>query len=158
MFKKIIVIVAVLLIAGSIFSTDAFAGPPWPAEVFQIREGEFCWFTWLNDNFEVVNPTGTGMWTVQYLNGQLQWNCHTVLDFSSPDIASTAEVCAAVEALGLDLCNGDGSFRWEQTYEPLPNICGWADAQGNEYFSDASHTVVSPSGQVNISCHFDLSP
>ena len=159
MLKRMLVVLCVLAIALGLFSSSALAGPPWPAEVVQIREGDFCYFPWLNDNFELVNPTGPGMWVAQYHNGQVQWNCHTVLDFDSPDIASFDDMCWFVEEVyGLDLCNGNGSFYWSNTYEPYPLTCSWADAEGNLYWAESNHMVATPNGNVNISCHFDMTP
>ena len=159
MLKRFVVILFVLAIAAGFLSRSAAAGPPWPAEVVQIREGDFCWFTWLNDNYEFVYPTGTGMWEVQYHNGKLQWNCHTILNYNDPNIASLDQVCWFVDTEGgLNLCNGKGSFVWTSADEQAPFGCSWEDAAGNIYYSDTAHMVATPNGNVNISCHFDITP
>ena len=158
MLKRMLVIICVLGIAAGLFSSSALAGPPWPAEVFQIREGEFCYFTWLDENFQGITLTGPGIWVAQYHNGRVQWNCHTIIDFSDPNIASLDQVCDFVEGAGLDLCKGNGSFVWSTAYEPLPMSCSAGDANGNVYYSDNALYIVTPNGNVNITCHFDMSP
>ncbi len=157
MLKRLLVILILFGISVGLFSSSALAGPPWPAEVIQIREGDFCWFPWLNDNYEGVTLTGTGIWVLQYHNGQLQWNCHTILDFDLPEVASTKDVCMRSELYGLGLCNGNGSFFWSSTNEIIPFGCA-DEVNGEIYYSNSAHMVVTPNGNVNISCKYDILP
>jgi len=158
MLKHIVIILAVICICSVAFMRDAKAGPPWPAEVIQIREGDFCYFPWLDDNLAGVTLTGTGIWVAQYKNGHIQWNCHTKLDFSDPNIASLDQVCEFTDIQnGLDICNGNGSFFWTEAYEPAPFGCA-DEVNGIIYYSDAAHMVVTHNGNVNISCHYDIIP
>lgn len=142
MFKRLLIVLLVAIILGALFSSDVLAGPPWPAEVFHVKEGEFCYFPWVNTSFEVITLAGgPGIWVAQYHSGHIQWNCHPYIDFDDPELLNLDEVCA----LAPDMCSGNGSFHW-------PGIDCYADS----YLSNDSLMVVTPSGNVTISCHFDL--
>jgi hypothetical protein len=142
MLKRLLIVLLVTIFLGAMFSSDALAGPPWPAEVIHVRDGEMCNFPWVNSNYEIITLIGDrGTWVAQYHNGHIQWNCHTNIDFTNPELLSLDEVCA----LAPDFCKGNGSFQW-------PGIDCYADT----YLTNDSVFVVTPSGNVTVSCHFDL--
>lgn len=143
MLKKSIFILICLVLMLGVLSSSALAGPPWPAEVLQIRDGDFCYFPWVNSNYELITLTGSGMWTVQYLNGVAQWNCHTYVDYDDPYLLSLDEICA----LAPDLCNGNGSFLWT-------NETGLSCYMLDDTLAYNNYIVATPGGHVNLSCHF----
>jgi hypothetical protein len=146
MFKRMLIVFVLLGVASGLLTRDATAGPPWPAEVIQIRDGDFCNFPWMNSNYELITLTGPGIWVAQYHSGQLQWNCHTSIDFADPYLLSVQEVCA----IAPDLCNGNGTFIWRED-SVIPLACVDLGLVANDNIM-----VVNPSGQANIICHFNM--
>ena len=143
MTKRLLIVLLVPIILGALFSSDVLAGPPWPAEVIQIKEGEFCTFPWMNSSYEVIYLSGSpGIWVAQYHSGRLQWNCHPFIDFTDPNLLSLDEVCAVAP----DYCNGNGSFMWA-------DIPCYGDG---DILANNSLMIVTPNGNVNIGCRFDL--
>jgi hypothetical protein len=143
MSKRLLVILLVQIILGALFSSSVLAGPPWPAEVIHVKEGVFCDFPWVNSNYEVITLSGgPGIWVAQYHSGQLQWNCHTSIDFNDPTLLSLDELCA----MAPDFCRGNGSFMWKD----IP-CYGDGDLLAND-----SQMIVTPNGNVNIGCRFNL--
>jgi hypothetical protein len=143
MSKRIIVILAVTLILGVLLSSSALAGPPWPAEVIQIRDGTMCYFPWVSSSYEIINLEAPGMWVAQYHSGHIQWNCHTIIDFTDPNLLNLDQVCA----IAPDYCNGNGGFVWQAI-----------DCYDSGYLTNDSLMVVSPNGNANVGCRFNINP
>ena len=156
MIKRILIILFIMLIVGGFFSKDALAGPPWPAEVIQIREGESCWFSWLDKSGNTILLYGQGMWEVQWKNGQAQWNCHTTIDFTDPEIATFEEARGYFESWGLtDYFRSNGAFRVTTSTQPIPLACEW---DSDHPLADNAIWITTPNGNTNISCHFTFEP
>lgn len=144
MSKRIVIVLLVTLIIGAMFSSNAMAGPPWPAEVLHPADGELCYFPWVNTSYEFVTLEGPATWVAQYHSGQAQWNCHTTIDFTDPSLLSLDEICTAAP----DYCRGNGSFMWVD----IPCY------GNNGELAKNSLMTVTPNGNVNIGCQFTLSP
>jgi hypothetical protein len=149
MLRRSIFSIACLVLLLVTMSGSALAGPPWPAEVVQIRDGDLCYFPWFDNNLNPLTLTGPGMWVVQYKNGVVQWNCHTKIDFTNPELITVEEICA----IAPWACNGNGSLLLTEKDNFL---CTWGDL--GEYTAYNNFMMVAPSGQVNISCHFKIAP
>jgi hypothetical protein len=143
MFKRLLIIALFAVIMGLLFSSDVIAGPPWPAEVIQIRDGTMCYFPWVSSGYELISLEAPGMWVAQYHSGHIQWNCHTNIDFTDPNLLSLDDVCA----IAPDMCRGNGVFLWQGI-----------DCYSDSYFTNQSSMVVTPSGNANVGCRFNINP
>ena len=140
MSKRLLIIVLVLFILGALFSSDALAGPPWPAQVY--FEEDICMSTWLDSNLNFITIYGDGIWVVQEKNHQATLSCHTTLDFNA--MATPTQACEYLITLGYpDFCNG-----------PTFRIHGIDCAIYGDTITTNSQYMVTPSGEMTLECHY----
>jgi hypothetical protein len=140
MVKRMAIILAVLIMLGSLTAQNAKAGPPWPAIVFRYPEDGWCSMPWLNSNLDFVYIFGTGQTVWDQHNGSWKTVCHFFIDFRDPSKASMEQVCGVFP----DLCKGN------------PATLHWTnfDCNNVDLVTYDSMYVVNPSGQATATCQF----
>ena len=140
MKARIIFVLIVFGLSLGLTTTSAKAGPPWPAVVRQVDH--HCYTEWLADDLTTITYAWMDLHEVyQPHTGIKTDSCHGIIDYSSPDFASIADICAHTD-WGV-YCNGNGNMTWR----------AWCmDEFGN--FTDNTEGVATPSGQVNLTCHY----
>jgi len=141
MFKRLIILLAVLIMLGSFTTQNVKAGPPWPVIQFRYPEDGWCTMPWLDStNLDYIWLFGTGQTVWNEHNGTAKTVCHFYIDFSDPAIASMEQVCGVFP----ELCRGK------------PATLHWTDFDC--YFGDwvtyDSMYVVNPSGHATTTCKF----
>ena len=105
---KLLILLIIIGISIGLVTSDAMAGPPWPAKV-TITEGA-CTTDWVDDDFQTVWLHIDLREVYQPHNGIMQYSCQGKIDFDKPGYASVAEVCSNPD-LGWDVfCNGNGTL------------------------------------------------
>lgn len=147
--KKYIIFLVVVGISLVLVTRDAIAGPPWRAVVRWI-DG-YCGTSWVDDTF----TKETWVWgdqhdVTQTRSGLRNGSCHISIDYSSPEFASIADICANPD-LGWDIfCDGNGNMTWGNNTKEVPIWC--ADDRGIYTFN--TEGVATKSGVINLTCHF----
>ena len=138
MFKRIIIIFSMLLVAGGVFATDVFAGPPWPAEVYVLDDT--CEVMWMDKNYNEVSVYGDGIWKVHELNNSISISCQDQVDFD--DVATIEQVCSVFP----DVCPGNGAIQISRS-----DLTCWDD----DVYTHDSNFVMTPNGHWTLTCNFN---
>jgi hypothetical protein len=137
MFKRMMIILAVVCLCSVAFIRDAKAGPPWPAAVYW--EDDICVTSWMDKGGNFIEIYGDGIYKVHEFNNSVTLSCHDKVNFD--EVATIEEVCAL-----------------------FPGVCdehGAADNSGfpcwiyYDYVTYDSHFVMNPSGNWTLTCHFN---
>lgn len=132
-------IAAAFVAFASASSATADLDPP-AAVVYDIEFGN-CTGLWLDADGNPTLVEGEGMGVVALRADVWTLNCRFVTDFDSGDVATLDDVCSVF----ADLCNGNGAL-----VAPRFTTCFLDDM-----VTQNQRSVVTPSGQRHLICHFN---
>jgi hypothetical protein len=149
--RKLIFLLIVIGISIGLVASDASANSSRRAIVRVLPD--YCITSWLDDNLELTDDS----WIVmdqhdvtQPNAGIRNFSCHGYVDFSSENFASIADICQYTD--WSIFCNGNGNMTWGNSTKEFPIEC-WDD---RGYITTKTQGVVTKSGEVNITCTFNI--
>ncbi len=153
MKTRILILLIILGLCIGLTTQSAKAGPPWRAIV--RTEKDYCYTTMVADDLTTTTFAWMDLHEVyQPHTGIKNDSCHGWVDFSSPDFATIADICAHPEIGWTEFCNGNGNMTWGVSH-PNPYVfC--TDEYGNTTYN--TEGTLTKSGQVSIACHYKLPP
>jgi hypothetical protein len=144
MYKKITIVLTVLVMLGVATTAALAEGPPWPAMVI-TPEDEACWMFWSDSDGNPFAFQGSFMGVYQEKNGNWKMTCQYKLDFDDPGVATIDQFC---EYYPFFCKQGSGSVI-------IPDFgCSILLPDGEIEETSESLMVINPSGNYNVTCHF----